>query len=71
MGDTQLVDGMIYDGFLVHFHRIAFIWGLTETRQPKNLSLTREAQDEWSFRSHERALQAIDNRLIRRRNCSR
>ena len=38
--------------------------GTTEIRQQKNLILTREAQDEWAFRSHERALQAIDEGLF-------
>ena len=29
--------------------------------------LTRETQDEWAFRSHERALQAIDNGVLQKK----
>ncbi|WP_342508415.1 acetyl-CoA C-acetyltransferase [Sporosarcina sp. FSL K6-2383] len=64
MGDTQLVDGMIYDGLSCSFSPDRVHMGTYGNSTAEELSLTREAQDEWSLRSHERALQAIDNGLF-------
>lgn len=64
MGDTQLVDGMIYDGLSCSFSPDRVHMGTYGNSTAEELSLTREAQDEWSLRSHERALKAIDNGLF-------
>ena len=64
MGDTQLVDGMIYDGLSCSFSPDRVHMGTYGNSTAEELSLTREAQDEWSLRSHERALHAIDNGLF-------
>lgn len=64
MGDTQLVDGMIYDGLSCSFSSDRVHMGTYGNSTAEELSLTREAQDEWSLRSHDRALQAIDNGLF-------
>ncbi|WP_342513265.1 acetyl-CoA C-acetyltransferase [Sporosarcina sp. FSL K6-1522] len=64
MGDAQLIDGMIYDGLSCSFSPDRVHMGTYGNGTAEKLSLTREAQDTWSLRSHERALQAIDNGLF-------
>ena len=64
MGDTQLVDGMIYDGLSCSFSPDRVHMGTYGNSTAEELSLTRQSQDEWSLRSHKRALQAIDNGLF-------
>ncbi|MBD7984670.1 acetyl-CoA C-acetyltransferase [Sporosarcina sp. Sa2YVA2] len=61
MGDTQLVDGMIYDGLSCSFSPDRVHMGTYGNKTAEEFTLTREQQDEWSARSHERALQAIDD----------
>lgn len=60
MGDTQLVDGMIYDGLSCSFTPGRVHMGTYGNKTADSFSLTREMQDEWSLRSHERAIAAID-----------
>ncbi|MDN4606030.1 acetyl-CoA C-acetyltransferase [Sporosarcina highlanderae] len=60
MGDTQLVDGMIYDGLSCSFSPDRVHMGTYGNKTADSFSLTREMQDEWSLRSHERAIAAID-----------
>ncbi|MBE1555737.1 acetyl-CoA C-acetyltransferase [Sporosarcina limicola] len=64
MGDAQLVDGMIYDGLTCSFSPNRVHMGTYGNSIADAFSLTRVAQDEWSLRSHERALQAIDQGLF-------
>ncbi|MFJ7934280.1 acetyl-CoA C-acetyltransferase [Sporosarcina sp. NPDC096371] len=64
MGDTQLVDGMIYDGLSCSFSPDRVHMGTYGNSTAEEFALSREGQDEWSLRSHERALQAIDNGLF-------
>ena len=64
MGDATLVDGMIYDGLSCSFSPDRVHMGTYGNSTAEEFSLTREAQDEWAFRSHERALQAIDSGLF-------
>ena len=68
MGDAPLVDGMIYDGFSCSFSPDRVHMGTYGNATAEEFSLTRESQDEWALRSHERANKAIDEGLIRRRN---
>lgn len=60
MGDSQIVDGMIYDGLSCSFSPDRVHMGTYGNTTAEQFQLTRQAQDEWAFRSHERALQAID-----------
>ncbi|GEN81704.1 acetyl-CoA acetyltransferase [Sporosarcina luteola] len=60
MGDTQLVDGMIYDGLSCSFSPDHVHMGTYGNLTADEFSLTREKQDEWSLRSHERAIAAMD-----------
>ena len=46
--------------YLVRFIQNMCIWGLTATETAEAFYITREQQDEWAVRSHERALAAID-----------
>ncbi len=64
MGDAQLVDGMIYDGLSCSFSPDRVHMGTYGNSTAEAFQLTREAQDAWSLRSHERALQAIDSGLF-------
>ncbi|WOV87966.1 acetyl-CoA C-acetyltransferase [Sporosarcina oncorhynchi] len=61
MGDAQLVDGMIYDGLSCSFSPDRVHMGTYGNQTAEKFALTREQQDEWSLRSHERALKAIDD----------
>lgn len=60
MGDAPLVDGMIYDGLSCSFSQDRVHMGTYGNGTASEFSLTREMQDEWSLRSHERANAAID-----------
>ncbi|MCM3636447.1 acetyl-CoA C-acetyltransferase [Sporosarcina luteola] len=60
MGDAPLVDGMIYDGLSCSFSPDRVHMGTYGNKTAGEFSLTREMQDEWSLRSHERANSAID-----------
>lgn len=60
MGDAPLVDGMIYDGLSCSFSPDRVHMGTYGNGTASEFALTREMQDEWSLRSHERANAAID-----------
>ena len=60
MGDTKLIDGMIYDGLSCAFDGTRPHMGNYGNSTAKEFSLSREEQDAWSARSHARALQAIE-----------
>ncbi len=64
MGDAQLVDGMIYDGLSCSFSPNRVHMGTYGNGTAKEFNLTREMQDEWSLRSHTKALQAMDAGLF-------
>ncbi|WP_186667948.1 acetyl-CoA C-acetyltransferase [Sporosarcina sp. BP05] len=64
MGDAELIDGLIYDGLSCSFSPDRVHMGIYGNLTAKEFSLTREAQDAWSLRSHERALHAIDAGLF-------
>ncbi|MHA6258961.1 acetyl-CoA C-acetyltransferase [Sporosarcina sp. CAU 1771] len=61
MGDAQLIDGMVYDGLTCSFSPNNVHMGTYGNSTADEFSLTRETQDEWSLRSHELALAAIDS----------
>lgn len=60
MGDGQMVDGMIYDGLSCSFHPKRVHMGTYGNSTAETFELSREKQDEWSYRSHSLALKAID-----------
>lgn len=57
MGDAQLVDAMIHDGLWCAFHDVHM--AIHGSNVAKEFGITREMQDEWALRSHQRAAQAI------------
>ncbi|WP_172371313.1 acetyl-CoA C-acetyltransferase [Sporosarcina jiandibaonis] len=65
MGDAPLIDGMIFDGLSCSFSPDNVHMGTYGNKTADEFSLTRETQDEWALRSHERALKAIDDGLFR------
>jgi acetyl-CoA C-acetyltransferase len=59
MGDTPAVDAMMHDGLLDAFEHVNMIRFGTDGA--KKLDISREQQDEWSLRSHQRAAAATDD----------
>ncbi len=57
MGDGKLIDSMMYDGLTCSFDDEP-MGAATERYQAESHDYSREAQDEWSARSHERAAAA-------------
>ncbi|MFD2761042.1 acetyl-CoA C-acetyltransferase [Lentibacillus juripiscarius] len=58
MGDKKAVDMMVHDGLTCSFAGVHM--GSYGNSTAEEYGLTREAQDEWSYRSHQRAVKAID-----------
>jgi acetyl-CoA C-acetyltransferase len=56
MGNGELVDALIYDGLWCAFEGLAM--GAASDRRNAQYGITRQAQDEWSAASHERAAAA-------------
>ncbi|GLC87961.1 acetyl-CoA C-acetyltransferase [Lysinibacillus piscis] len=61
MGDSKMVDGMLYDGLTCAFDSARPHMGSYGNTTAQQFALSREEQDAWSVRSHERALAAIEN----------
>src|SRR5215210_7634393 len=58
MGDTPALDAMMHDGLLDAFEHVDMIrFG---TRGAEKFDISREEQDEWALRSHQRAAAATD-----------
>lgn len=58
MGDGAAVDAMIHDGLLDAFEHVNMVQFGSDIAEEKGV--TREEQDEWALRSHQRAAQATD-----------
>ncbi|QHS23596.1 acetyl-CoA C-acetyltransferase [Virgibacillus sp. MSP4-1] len=58
MGDQKVVDMMVHDGLTCSFAGVHM--GTYGNKTAQEYGLTREAQDEWAYRSHQRAAQAIE-----------
>ncbi|MEB1805989.1 MAG: acetyl-CoA C-acetyltransferase [Bacillaceae bacterium] len=58
MGDSKVVDLMVHDGLTCSFNKVHM--GTYGSSVAEELGLTREAQDTWASRSHERALASIE-----------
>ncbi|HTY73057.1 MAG TPA: acetyl-CoA C-acetyltransferase [Actinomycetes bacterium] len=61
-GDSTVVDSMAYDGLFCAFDQVPM--GLSTERYNARYALTREEQDAFSARSHQRAAQAAKNGLF-------
>ncbi|QKY70505.1 acetyl-CoA C-acetyltransferase [Lentibacillus sp. CBA3610] len=59
MGDKKVVDMMVHDGLTCAFEDVHM--GSHGNKTAEEYGLTREAQDEWSYRSHQRAVKAIED----------
>lgn len=59
MGDTKLVDLLLHDGLWCAFHDVHMIVHGSNTAA--KYEVTREEQDAWALRSHQRALAAVQS----------
>jgi acetyl-CoA C-acetyltransferase len=59
MGDVSLIDVMNHDGLFCAFDHCSM--GESSDRKNEQLGISRREQDEWSARSHERALAATES----------
>lgn len=59
MGHTEVQDAMVHDGLTCSFTGVHM--GTYGNETAKELSISREEQDKWALRSHERAIQAIES----------
>jgi acetyl-CoA C-acetyltransferase len=62
LGDGTLIDSMTYDGLTSTFDQRHMVQQASFVS--RELGITREEQDKWALRSHERAVRAIDNGLF-------
>lgn len=60
MGDSTMVDGMLYDGLTCAFNKARPPMGSYGNKAASEFSLSRQEQDAWAVRSHERAIAAIE-----------
>ncbi|CDQ38270.1 acetyl-CoA C-acetyltransferase [Virgibacillus salexigens] len=57
MGDKKVIDMMVHDGLTCSFQHVHM--GSYGNATAKEYGITREEQDQWAYRSHKRAIQAI------------
>jgi acetyl-CoA C-acetyltransferase len=62
LGDGTLIDSMTYDGLTSTFDKRHMVQQASFVS--RELGISREEQDKWALRSHERATRAIDNGLF-------
>lgn len=62
MGDAQFIDSMIYDGLTCSFTGVHM--GTYGNRVALELGLSRQAQDEWAYRSQQKAVAASEKGLF-------
>jgi acetyl-CoA C-acetyltransferase len=62
LGDGILIDSMVHDGLTSTFDKRHMVQQASFVS--RELGISREGQDEWALRSHERAVNAIDNGLF-------
>ncbi|KQL58851.1 MULTISPECIES: acetyl-CoA C-acetyltransferase [Bacillaceae] len=63
MGDTTLIDGMVYDGLTCSFTNVHM--GVYGNRTAEDLNLSRDEQDLWAARSQELAVKAIESGITK------
>lgn len=62
MGDSSVKDLMIHDGLSCSFTGVHM--GTYGNSTAKEMEISREAQDEWAYRSHQRAITAIEGGIL-------
>jgi acetyl-CoA C-acetyltransferase len=62
MGDAPLIDMMVHDGLTCSFSNVHM--GTYGSSTAKEFDISREEQDEWSFRSHQRTIEAIESGIL-------
>ncbi|WP_121610521.1 acetyl-CoA C-acetyltransferase [Mesobacillus foraminis] len=62
MGDSAVKDLMIHDGLTCSFTGVHM--GTYGNGTAKELEISREEQDQWALRSHQRAIQAVDSGML-------
>ena len=62
LGDGQIVDSAVHDGLVSTFDGCHMIEQASKVS--RELGITREDQDEWALRSHQRAIAAIDSGIM-------
>jgi acetyl-CoA C-acetyltransferase len=62
MGDSTVKDLMVYDGLTCSFTGVHM--GVYGGETAKELGISREEQDEWAYRSHQRAIAAMEAGLL-------
>jgi acetyl-CoA C-acetyltransferase len=62
LGDGALIDSMVYDGLTSTFDKLHMV--AQASFVSRELGISREEQDRWAHRSHERAVRAIDEGLF-------
>lgn len=63
MNNSELVDGMVYDGLWEIFHN--YHMGLTSENIATKMNISRREQDEFSLESNQKALAAIKNGIFK------
>ena len=58
LGNGELVDSMVFDGLTSTFDKLHMVQQASKVA--RELGVSREEQDGWALRSHERAVRAID-----------
>ncbi|ATP38942.1 acetyl-CoA C-acyltransferase [Solibacillus sp. R5-41] len=61
MGDATLVDGLLHDGLTCAFNPQQVHMGVYGNETAQQFQISRELQDAWAVRSHERAIAAIED----------
>jgi acetyl-CoA C-acetyltransferase len=62
LGDDRIIDLMVYDGLTSTFDKRHMVEQASHVS--RELGISREDQDRWALRSHERAVRAIDEGLF-------
>jgi acetyl-CoA C-acetyltransferase len=62
LGDGELIDSMVYDGLTSTFDGLHMV--VQNSQVSRELGISRESQDAWAARSHERAAEAQDARRL-------
>jgi acetyl-CoA C-acetyltransferase len=62
LGDATIIDSMVHDGLTSTFDKKHMIEQASFVS--RELGISREEQDGWAYRSHQRAVHAIDNGLF-------
>jgi len=62
LGNGELIDSMVFDGLTSSFDELHMVQ--QASRVSRELGISREDQDAWALRSHQRAVKAIDEGLF-------